>query len=494
MSVKYILIQKNTILLASSKKKTQVCFEDLIDNKNSSNFQSKLDCFSSQFSIILEKFINANSSDIGKTDNISVILDYPWTNVTILEMPGIKQRQLKKIVPFEVQKHFWQDNFEVEHNYYLIKEKKKSRIVAYSTERRILESILNLFNKLELQLASIEPYAYWLEKEIHLHNKRIKKELFVSFTNNYANIFVFDELGLKSFYILLMNNKLDSKFWKYFLFLLKRINLLENKNIKVLVEEVNKLSTKQWNILNYNQGFANLPDHTICQNLDYNDLRKIDNYITIAKNRIYLNRLRIEWNLKSLPDNCLAFFKNSILKLNNYDFQNSHPIVNKLLTFFSFFGFKFKLAFLGCFACFFLLSIIALSYQQTDKESLKLTKQYNDYLDNYKINTKDINLIKIILEQKTAEWQKASKVQKNYLKKKYTTSNLLLSLSKIKRDVPNFKIIKLTMNKQSITLSGQVSQISTNKIKDAFIRYLPILSFTTSKDNKSNFAVQIAAK
>lgn len=487
MQTKYILLQKNTLCLIESQKTTDFSFSDLINEENKSKYTYEFEFNQHNLPQIIENFITKCKESLKNTNALYLLLDYPWTRLTFLNAPTLKQSKLKKIIPFEVSKKLWKDNQKSIHSFYFVKNKKKILVVIYTIEFYILKSIQDIFLKANLKLPIIEPYTHWLQQEIYLLNKKITNSIVLTFSTFYANLFVFDEIGFNSFYSLPIQKKVDTNFWKSFLSLIKRINLLSNKSFNVLIEEDSEFPKKRYLSLDLKQKIEFFPSKNIFkQNLPFDKLKLIDNHLTETKNRLNFNYLKIQWSFSNLSQN-LKFY------LDKYNLTKHIPYLKTVATFFSIFGKKIKLGILASVFTILLLSIVFLKYQQLEKEYKILEKQYNQYLKIYQIESTNINLVRVILNQKIKDFQNSSKIQKKYLQKKYTTSEAMLKLTKIKKKFPDFKIIKITLEQKNLEFTSEIKPENSQKLKNSISKQFKLLenSLVNKKENILLFKVML---
>ena len=478
MHTKYILVQKKFIYIFTKQETKIFILSDLIVLKKDDKLLDQFTIYQKYLTQIIQNFIK--KAEFKEKDKIVLLFDHPWTKTTLLNTPWLSKKKLTKIIPFEIQKKYWRENIHLQHSFYLLKNKKtkKNRAIVYSMEKQILTVVAALFASKNLNLQSIEPYTHWLEQEAHqmliLAKKKINSVLTIALSTSYANLFVYDNLGLCNIYTLpIKNNKVDQKFWNSFLSLVNRIFLLKEKNFKILLKK-----EKQYVSLDISKDLPSLSikniSHTHQELLQQNQTLKLQNR--------YLNLYpsQFQWNFNNWQQS-INFLKQK-LSYQQFLFQNSALL-------------KIRFYVLSIGIVFFCSALLTLEYKRIDQKNQNLTKKYHGYLNSYLLQeTITPNLIKRSLSEKIKEWKKLKEVQKNYLNKNYPISNLLLEIARVKRNINNFQITQLELQSQKIKFTAVGDNKIRSQIQKLFAQKFLFLSIKNVKNKQNAFVLEMQQK
>jgi hypothetical protein len=448
--MKYILFQKDSLLFSTQKQTQQFSFEDFLEKNPKKDAAYKLETYRKQLPLILEKFLD--QGEFQPNDSITLLFDHPWLQVYFLTMPWITKRKLEKIIPFEIQKKMWLENNFLKQDFLLLPDKKKKikRVIVYGVEKQLLSILAALFVKKKLNLQGVESYAHWLERSIYKEIVQGKKQIarfILSFSNNYATGFLYDELGLKASYNLPIEKKQVSKsFWQSFALLLKRIDLTQNQKIDIFYQKNN-----QYILLDLNQPPVFPLDHFI----SYRSLEIQNENVQSQKQQLKIYKRQFHWNLNQWQANKNFFkelFYQGVFLTKNIKIFQALPRVRKFLLIAG------VVVFTG--------ALSALEYQESIKEKNELLRKYHSYLEGYLLQ-RDLEqeLVEQKLLEQTREWKKLQVTQKKYLKKDYKVSKFLLQVNKLSKNVEEMQIteLELSLPKFRLYIKGDGETLSKSK-------------------------------
>ena len=377
-------------------------------------------------------------------------------------------------------KKTWEKESLLQNAFYFLKDKenKKNRAVVYSIDQKTIKLINALFESLDLTLKSIECYTHWLEQEVISFQKKRPESCNVTFSSFYANLFIYDKIGLQANYNIPLQNQKKENFWKSFLSLWKRINIIQAKPLKLFFQDKKKYTSYDLEKNKNNFSFVKMDN-----SITYSRLYNLELYLRTQGVPLNLNQKELKWKLSHWKANIQLIQS----KIYFFNFLPKNSFFSKNLQ-------KVKTSFvLGLF--FFLISaLFFLEYQRLEIEKKNYSNLYQFYIQSYLLSNTPPQSIKTNLESRLQELENLSQKQKKFLQKDYSYSKLLLNITEVRKNIAAFKVNQLSIEGENINLEGEWDPKSNIEIQKKLASLFLITTFRIKDIKNQTYNIEMKKK